>query len=158
MRWTSIKIIAAQINDEKISANCKRIIVNNGSKKELETDIIEKTAEEINLFDTPLYLCRNTGMSKGQRFIKRFCDILFSLIGLIVTSPILLITALAIKLEDGGPVFFRQDRATIGGNEFSMQKRMEDRILLEKRTQELQRLEILSAPLELTSFHSSSIL
>jgi exopolysaccharide biosynthesis polyprenyl glycosylphosphotransferase len=86
------------------------------------SDIIEKTAEEINLFDTPLYLCRNTGMSRGQRFIKRFCDILFSLIGLIVTSPILLITALAIKLEDGGPVFFRQDRATIGGNEFSILK------------------------------------
>ena len=37
----SRSIIAAQINDEKISANCKKIIMNNGSKKELETDIID---------------------------------------------------------------------------------------------------------------------
>lgn len=86
------------------------------------SDIIEKTAEEINLFDTPLYLCRNDGMTGVQQVIKRFCDVVFSLLGLIITSPILLITALLIKLEDGGPVFFRQERATIGGNEFSILK------------------------------------
>ncbi len=86
------------------------------------SDIIEKTAEEINLFDTPLYLCRNAGLSKTQLYLKRFCDIIFSFIGLVITSPILLVTALAIKLEDKGPVFFEQKRATIGGEEFSILK------------------------------------
>ena len=66
------------------------------------SDIIEKTAEEINLFDTPLYLCRNSGLSKTQLYIKRFCDIVVSFIGIVITSPILIVTAIAIKLEDGG--------------------------------------------------------
>ncbi len=86
------------------------------------SDIIEKTAEEINLFDTPLYLCRNSGLSKTQLYIKRFCDIVVSFIGIVITSPILIVTAIAIKLEDGGPVFFKQRRATIGGEEFDILK------------------------------------
>ena len=86
------------------------------------SDIIEKNAEEINLFDTPLYLCRNNGLTQSQLFVKRICDVVFSLIGIVITSPILLVTAIAIKLEDGGPVFFRQNRTTIGGREFSILK------------------------------------
>ena len=86
------------------------------------SDIIGKNSEEINLFDTPLYLCRNSGLTISQQFVKRTCDIVFSLIGLVVSSPFLLVTALAIKLEDGGPVFFRQKRATLGGKEFSILK------------------------------------
>ncbi len=86
------------------------------------SDIIGKNSENINLFDTPLYLCRNNGISKPQLFFKRLFDVILSLIALIITSPILLFTALAIKLEDGGPVFFRQDRVTIGGRVFSILK------------------------------------
>ncbi len=86
------------------------------------SDIISKRAEEINLFDTPLYLCRNNGISPIQLAFKRFLDILFSLVGLVLTSPILLVTAIAIKLEDGGPVFFRQERATLDGKKFSILK------------------------------------
>ena len=86
------------------------------------SDIIGKNSEEINLFDTPLYLCRNNGIGMTQRFIKRSCDIVFSLLGLILASPVLLITAIAIKAEDGGPVFFRQERATIGGHTFMIIK------------------------------------
>ena len=86
------------------------------------SDIIGKNSDDINLFDTPLYLCRNNGISVFQLAVKRFFDILFSLIALIITSPIFLITTIAIKLEDGGPVFFRQDRVTIGGKEFSILK------------------------------------
>lgn len=39
--------------------------------------------------------------------LKRLFDIIFSLIGLIIFSPALLITAFLIKKEDGGPVFYR---------------------------------------------------
>lgn len=86
------------------------------------SDIISRSAVEINLFDTPLYLCRNNGISPFQLYVKRFCDILFSLIGLVITSPVLLVTAAAIKLEDHGPVFFLQERATIGGKPFKIIK------------------------------------
>ena len=86
------------------------------------SDIIVKSSEEINLFDTPLYLCRNMGMSGFEAGIKRFFDILLSAVALVILSPVLLITAIAIKANDGGPVFFRQMRCTLGGKEFSILK------------------------------------
>lgn len=86
------------------------------------SDIISKSAEEINLFDTPLYLCRNNGISSIQLVIKRLCDIVLAAIGIIVTGPLTLGTALAIKVEDGGPVFFKQKRTTIGGKVFLILK------------------------------------
>ena len=49
-------------------------------------------------------------------------DIIISVVALIVTSPIMLITAAAIKLYDGGPVFFRQERCTIHGKVFRIHK------------------------------------
>ena len=86
------------------------------------SDIIVKTSEELNLLDTPLFLCKNIGMNTFQRFVKRFLDIFFSGLGIIILSPILLITAIAIKLNDGGPVFFRQERCSLGGKKFMILK------------------------------------
>lgn len=85
-------------------------------------DIILKSSESLNVMDTPLYLSRNLGMRLWQRFIKRTMDILLSGISLIVLSPIFLFTAIAIKLEDGGPVFFRQERITKDNKHFMIVK------------------------------------
>ncbi len=86
------------------------------------SDIIGKNSEDINLFDTPLFLCRNNGLAFHQLVIKRVFDILVSLIVLIVFSPVFAIIAILIKAEDGGPVLYRQDRVTIGGKVFSILK------------------------------------
>ncbi len=86
------------------------------------SDIIIRSSENIHMFDTPLLLSRNSGLSFEQKFMKRFMDIVISLIMLVITSPLMLITAVAIKLYDGGPVFFRQKRCTIDGNEFLIHK------------------------------------
>lgn len=86
------------------------------------SDIIIKSSENLNLFDTPLYLNRNMGMKVSQRIIKRFFDILLSLIALIILSPVLLIVAIAIKKEDGGPVFFKQERCTLNNKTFMILK------------------------------------
>ncbi len=86
------------------------------------TDIIIKGATDISLFDTPLLLVRRRGLTFTQRFIKRFMDIALSLIVLILTSPVLLIVSLAIKIEDGGPVFYKQARITRGGKIFNILK------------------------------------
>lgn len=86
------------------------------------SDIIMKGSEELNLFDTPMFLCRNREIRWWQRIIKRVADILFSFLALIILSPILLITALAIKLEDRGPVLYKQERVTRGGRHFMMLK------------------------------------
>ena len=57
-----------------------------------------------------------------QRFAKRFGDILISLFALIVFSPFILLISLLIKLEDGGPVIFKQSRLTVAGRPFTIRK------------------------------------
>ena len=58
-------------------------------------------------------------------FIKRFFDIVLSLIGLIILSPIFLIIAIAIKLESKGPVFFKHTRIGKGGKIIKMHYKLE---------------------------------
>ncbi|MCC8136337.1 MAG: exopolysaccharide biosynthesis polyprenyl glycosylphosphotransferase [Ruminococcus sp.] len=86
------------------------------------SDIIIRGAEDIRLFDTPLLLCRNYGLDFEQRFSKRFLDIIMSLMMIIVSSPFMIVSALAIKLYDGGPVLYKQKRLTINGREFYVYK------------------------------------
>lgn len=86
------------------------------------SDIIVRSGENIHLFDTPLLLCRNSGLTVEQRFFKRILDILVAFIGLVVTGPFMLLTALLIKLEDHGPVFYTQQRVTKDGKVFSIVK------------------------------------
>jgi exopolysaccharide biosynthesis polyprenyl glycosylphosphotransferase len=86
------------------------------------SDVIVKGSEELNLFDTPLFLARNMGMKWLQIIIKRFFDIVLSLIALVVLSPVMIITAIAIKMEDGGPVFYKQERCTIDCRKFMILK------------------------------------
>lgn len=86
------------------------------------SDIIIKSSDEMNLVDTPLYICKNTDISLAQRFLKRIMDIVISLTGIIITSPIMLITAIAIYAYDRGPVLYKQVRCTKGNREFKICK------------------------------------
>lgn len=86
------------------------------------TDVIIRGGKSINLFDTPLLLVRGTGLTPMQRIAKRTMDILLCSIAMIPAAPLMLIVAAAIKLEDGGPVFFKQDRLTRHGREFKILK------------------------------------
>ena len=86
------------------------------------SDIIIQGGTKITLFDTPLMLVRSKGLTLSQRTFKRALDVVLSLIALIIASPFMLLTALAIKLEDGGPIFYKQKRVTIGGKEFDILK------------------------------------
>ena len=86
------------------------------------SDILIKGAENIDLFDTPILLFRNFGLTFEQKFVKRLMDIVLSFLILVVTSPFMLLVALAIKLYDGGPVMFRQERCTIDGKVFKIHK------------------------------------
>lgn len=63
---------------------------------------------------------------------KRLADLLLGLVGLVLTSPFMLLTALAIKLYDGGPVLFRQTRLTKDGREFQILKFRSMRVDAEK--------------------------
>lgn len=86
------------------------------------SDIILNGAAPIHLFDTPLLLTEGNPLEYEERVIKRAWDIVFSMILLVLLSPIMLITALIIKLSDGGPVFYRQIRCTKNGRRFEILK------------------------------------
>lgn len=58
----------------------------------------------------------------GFRLVKRCFDVVASCVGLLVLSPVFLITAIAILIEDGGPVIYRQDRNGLNGKVFRMYK------------------------------------
>lgn len=86
------------------------------------SDVILRGAEDIHMFDTPLLLSRNQGLTITQRFWKRTMDIVLSLIGLAIVAPFMLITAIIIKLTDGGSVFYTQERLTRDGKAFNILK------------------------------------
>lgn len=73
-------------------------------------------------FDTPYIRNKKNPVEWYYPFAKRFLDIVVALIGLIVLSPVLLITAMAIKISDGGPVFFKQKRLTLNCKVFYIYK------------------------------------
>lgn len=56
------------------------------------------------------------------KYFKRFCDVVISLFGLIILSPLMLIVAVAIKLESKGPVLFKQTRLGENAKEFQIYK------------------------------------
>lgn len=82
-------------------------------------DIILTNYEYRYLIDTPLLV---SGTRRGEYRSKRALDIAVSLLMLVLFSPFMLITAVCIRLEDGGPVFYRQRRVTKNGREFDILK------------------------------------
>ena len=86
------------------------------------TDILMSQSDQIQIGDTLVIMSRNRGLTPEQRFIKRIIDIIVSGLMLIVASPFMLITALAIKLYDGGSVLYKQERLTYKGKRFYVYK------------------------------------
>ena len=75
-----------------------------------------------NTMEQPVLLASLPQYTGAANVIKRLLDIIGSLCALIISSPILLGVAIAIKLDDGGPVFFSQTRIGLHGKPFKMYK------------------------------------
>lgn len=86
------------------------------------SDVLLRGADRVHSFDTPFLLLRNSGISFEQRVMKRAMDIVISGCMLLVASPFMLLTALAIKLEDHGPALYKQERVTLNGRKFYIYK------------------------------------
>lgn len=82
-------------------------------------DILLTSFENRHMIDTPLLKARAEG-SEYQG--KRLLDILLSSLLLLLFSPIMLLIAAGIRLEDGGPVFYKQRRVTRDGKIFDILK------------------------------------
>ena len=85
-------------------------------------DVIMSGAEKVNMFHFPLMRVQRYSPTVPYLVLKRIFDIVVSIAGIVILSPVLLITALAIKLSDGGPVFYKQVRLTKNGKEFMIHK------------------------------------
>lgn len=85
-------------------------------------DVMMSGAKKMHLFHLPIL--RLTRYSPSLEFLlfKRLFDIVMSLIAIIIFSPVMLVIAVLIKLEDGGPILYRQIRLTKNGRKFTMLK------------------------------------
>ena len=143
-KYRIVKLIPAADGLEKICAELPKYdaVVINGVEGQLRNDILKfcygralrtyvapkisdiilRGSAEINLFDSPLLLINGRALTYPQRVLKRTFDLVVCLIAMVPLTPVFLLVALAIKLEDGGPVFFKQKRATYDGNTFDILK------------------------------------
>lgn len=85
-------------------------------------DVVEKSARHFILDDVSMFGNYSKGLTLEQKFTKRIMDVVISLFALIITSPLLLLSIILIKLEDKGSIIFKQNRATRDGKIFSVYK------------------------------------
>lgn len=85
-------------------------------------DIVEVNAEYYLLDDVSMLNARVKGLTLEQRFMKRALDLLIAVPAAVVSLPFGIAAAIAIKCNDGGPVFFKQKRATLNGKVFEVYK------------------------------------
>ena len=95
-------------------------------------DILIKGADQLHLFDTPILLTREYVLSVEQRMAKRIIDFVCAVLLCVIASPIMLLTAIAIKLYDRGPVLYKQVRCTRDMREFYILKFRSMRVDAEK--------------------------
>ena len=95
-------------------------------------DIIMSGAKTMHMFHLPVLRVDRWNPHPEYKFFKRLFDIVSSLLVLLVVSPIMIVTAIAIKATDGGPVFYKQDRLTKDGKVFKVLKFRSMRVDAEK--------------------------
>lgn len=83
----------------------------------------------------------------AYHFCKRVIGLLASLLGCIILSPFLLIIALVIKLSDGGPVFYRQERVGLDGKSFRIFKFRSMHVDADKKLAELRAQNEIEGPM-----------
>lgn len=86
------------------------------------TDVLIKSSSISNLIDTPLFEIKTNGIYEFNSFSKRLIDLCGAILLLLLTSPIMLVSAIVIKTQDSGDVFFKQKRLTKDGKEFELIK------------------------------------
>lgn len=85
-------------------------------------EILSGQAKTMQIYGFPLIDIMPELMPEWEKKLKRIIDIVFSLLILIISSPVILLTSIAIKIESKGPVFFKQERCGLNGKIFKMIK------------------------------------
>lgn len=79
-------------------------------------------AKVVQLEDTPAFMVDTLGLTAEQAFVKRMFDIIVSFVGLVLLSPLMIITSILIKITSRGPVLYKQERITKGNRRFNVIK------------------------------------
>jgi len=85
-------------------------------------DILEQNSRTVIIDDIAFFNTRYHMITFEERIVKKLSDMIISAAGLIILSPLILVTAICIKKNDGGKVFFKQKRATANGRVFEIYK------------------------------------
>lgn len=85
-------------------------------------DVIMSSARSMHMFHLPMMRVTRYDPDPFYRVIKRTFDIVCSILALVILSPVFLVTAIAIKATDKGPVFYKQERLTKNGKRFMIHK------------------------------------
>lgn len=108
-----VKASVKSNNDEglRVSDKYSSVNVRKRSSKILEFRRVDGEIETVEVNHSIIY-----------HAVKRFFDVILSLLALVILSPVFLFTAIAIKVEDGEPVIFKQERSGLNGSVFMMYK------------------------------------
>ena len=85
-------------------------------------EISLSNARMVQFEDMPAYMIDRLGLSVEQRFFKRTFDVVISLLGIIITSPLMLFSAIIVKTTSKGPAIYKQTRLTVRNNQFKVLK------------------------------------
>lgn len=85
-------------------------------------EISLSNARMVQFEDMPAFMVDRLGLTIEQRFFKRLFDLVLASIGLIITAPVMILTAIIVKSTSGGPAIYRQTRMTAGNREFEVLK------------------------------------
>lgn len=85
-------------------------------------DLIIGSVKQESIFHSPLIVLNNRLMAEWQYSVKRIFDVVFSLLAMLLLSPVYLITAIIVKCTSPGPVFYAQERIGYHGKPFKMHK------------------------------------
>lgn len=97
-------------------------------------------------FNMPMLGLSRTPTGEMRLVLKRLIDILGATLGILLVSPVLLLTAIAIKIDDPGPVLFKQVRSGRNGRRFVMLKFRSMCVDAEKKQKELMHLNEMAGP------------
>ncbi len=86
------------------------------------SDTIIRGGKTIQLLNIPVYRCKRKDGNLIYQCLKRGLDVVLSLIAIVISSPFMIATAIAIKAYDGGSAIYKQVRLTKGGKEFEVLK------------------------------------
>jgi exopolysaccharide biosynthesis polyprenyl glycosylphosphotransferase len=107
---------------------------------------ISMTAQPTHLNGTPALLYRTFPSDHWSLLVKNIVDKVGAVVGLILSAPLMLLAAMAIKIDSKGPVLFKQKRCGLNGRQFSLYKLRTMCSDAEKKKGQVQQLNMMSGP------------